>query len=168
MRFVFERLDFMAHQLIEFHGIDAAADHQPQVVGDEAHDHRIVGDSRVFTEQRAFGGVFNVLFHTQHALAAHLGEQVVLQRHQLHVDLFVVLLGALEAAGGTQGGFDRLAVIGGHERPHRGPDDHQDFGGLVERAQVSAGHGEAAEHGKGDDNEAKRYQHNRYPSEQRG
>src|SRR6185312_10400032 len=76
----------------------------------------------------------------------------------------VVLLGVLEARGGTQRRVDRLAVVGGDECAHRGPDDDEDFGRLVQRSERAARNGVAPEYGKDDYEESDKSQHNCDPS----
>jgi hypothetical protein len=60
MRFLVMRLDFDVHQVLDFEGIQIAADHHPQVVADELHDMVVVLDLWVLREHGAALRIFDV------------------------------------------------------------------------------------------------------------
>ena len=121
----------------------------------------IVHDQRILAEQRAVIGRLDVALDRHQPFLAHLGEQVVEQAHELHVQRLGVL-GAL--AGSWQRGKRRLVVFAGvadDEGAERGAADHQQFDGLEQGAEMPAASGEAAEHGHDDQEITEEDQHAR-------
>jgi hypothetical protein len=77
--------DLVIHQVLDLEGVQVAADHEPQVVGDELENVMIREYARVLREELALLGLLHVGFDRHEAFLAHFGEHVVEQRHQVHV-----------------------------------------------------------------------------------
>ena len=143
--FVMVGLDLVVHQVFDLERVQVAAHHEPQVVGDEL-DHVMVGeDPGIFGEERAFLGLLDVALDRHQAFLADLREDVVEERHQLHVHVFRVDRAFEHRRQRLEGRLDRLGAVADEESAGRGAADHQQLDRLEQRAQMAAGQGEAAE-----------------------
>ena len=109
-------VDLAVHQRLDLMGVQVARHHHAQVVGDELRHVVVVADHRVFLEQRRSVRLFHVLLDRHQAFLAGLLQDVVHQRHQLHVARLGVLA-ALEALAQALGrGLQHLGLVVGDER----------------------------------------------------
>jgi hypothetical protein len=86
-------LDFDIHQVLDLDGVEVAAHHHAQIVGNELHDVVVAGNARVLGEDRAVLGVLDVVLDRHQAFLAHLGQD--LEQHGQQID--VQRLGVLRA-----------------------------------------------------------------------
>ncbi len=136
--FMMVRLDLHIHKVLDLHRVQVAADHDAQIIGDEFHHMMVVQDLGIFSEYRALMRVLDIALDGHHAFLAHLAQQLVHQRHQLHVGLFVVL-GALENGGNRfESGLDSGHVVADKECAQRTAADHQQLHRLVQTAKMAA------------------------------
>ncbi|MNY21475.1 hypothetical protein D3C86_1550240 [compost metagenome] len=140
------RFDFVVHERLDLEGVHVAVDHHAQIVGEEFHHHRIGQDARILAEHAAGRRVGDFLLEEQDALAAGLGEQHVQQRHDVEVQLLVVLRATQQHRHGLHGGLDGLAAVGADEGAQGGTADNDELRRLIKRAHVAAGDGITAQH----------------------
>jgi hypothetical protein len=142
-------LDLAVHQRLDLVRVQVARDHHAQVVGDELDHVVVVADGRVLLEQRRLVRVLDIVLDRHQALLAGLLQDVVKQRHQLHVARLGVLaaLEALPHAG--QRGLQHLGLVVRDEGAQRGTADggHFERQRLQHHADVAAVRDEHAEHG---------------------
>jgi hypothetical protein len=146
--FLVMRLDFLVHQAFDFERIHVAAHHQTQVVGQELDDVVVGENLRVLGEDRAFRRIVDVRFERQRAFLARFGQQDVEERHQLHIDVLVVLGSFEEGRNNAQRRLDRLHSVTENERAEARAGDHQHFNRLQQRAEMAAFQRVTAENGQ--------------------
>ena len=148
LAFLVVGLDLVVHQVLDLERVQVAAHHQAQVVGEEL-EHVVVGErSRGYLANSGLCvGLLDVVFDRHQAFLAHLGQDVVEQRHQLHVHG----LGVLRSPSASIGSAFSVALIAfdgvaDEERAGGGAADHQQLDRLEQRGEVAAGQRKAAEH----------------------
>ena len=153
------RLDLHVHEIFDLERVEIAADHEPQIVGQELHPMVIRQDARILRKDRALLRIVDVRFDRHQAFFAHLREDVVQQREQLQKKRLVVL-GALEhVRQRLQGALDDLARVRHEKSTGRRAEDHDQFDRLHERTEMAACEGESSEHRRQNDDVADQYEH---------
>ena len=139
------RLELVLEQALELVRIEVAADDQAQAVGDEL-DHVVIGeDARIFVEQLALLGRFDIRLDGEHAGLADLHQDVVEQLQQIQVILALVARALEQPEGGGEGALHHLDRIAGNEGAECGAEDDDEFARMPQQQQVAALHEEAAE-----------------------
>ena len=154
-------LDLVVHQAFDLVRVQVARDHHAQVVGDELRDMVVVAHHRVLLEQRRAVRLFHVLLDRHQAFLARLLQDVVHQRHQLHVARLGVLA-ALEAlAQAARRGLQHLGLVVGDEGAERRAADgcHLEGQRMQHHGDVAAVRDEHAEHGRQRDDPANDDEH---------
>lgn len=119
--------DFDVHQIFDFHGIEVAADHHAQIIGDEFHHVMVVGNRRIFAENRTFVGIFDIVFNRHQTFLAHFREHFEKHRQKINIGRLVVFRPLEEAGQRAHGSLDNLDVITGKEAAKRQTDDRHIF-----------------------------------------
>ena len=109
--------------------IQIARDHQAQVVRHELHGVMIIADRGELLENRRVLGVFNVILDRHQPFLAYLLEDVVEQRHQLHVTRLGVFRAFQQRGERGQGRLQHLGLVGHDECAERATADGHELGG---------------------------------------
>ncbi|MCY1366175.1 hypothetical protein D9M69_530560 [compost metagenome] len=144
---VADGVDLVVHEGLDLVRVGVAADDQAQVVAQEHGDALVRQDGRVAAEDLALLRRLHVGLELHHALLAGLGEQLVQQRQQVHVELAVVLGRTQQERQLPDGRLDGLAVVARDECAERGAADHEQLHGLEQHAEMPAHEAVAAEDG---------------------
>ena len=120
-------LDFDIHQILDFDGVEIAADHHAQIVCDEFHYMMIRRQNGVLTENRAFMRIFDIVLDRHQSLFAHFGQH--LEQHGKKIDVErLVVFRALEKTGQCANcRLDDLEVVSGDETTDRQANDRNVF-----------------------------------------
>ncbi len=121
-------LDLAVHQAFDLVRVEVARDHHAQVVGDELDHVVVAADDGVLLEQRRAGRVVDVLLDRHQAFLARLLQDVVEQRHQLHVARLRVLRALEDAGDRCDRRLQHLRLVVHRERAERAAQDRQQLG----------------------------------------
>ena len=133
-------LDLAVHQALDLVRVEVARDHHAQVVGDELDDVVVGADDGVLLEQRRAGRILDVLLDRHQAFLARLLQDVVEQRHQLHVARLRVLRALQHARDRGEGRLQHLGLVVDREGAERAAQDRHQLGrqGVQDHADVAA------------------------------
>ena len=127
MGFLVVGLDFAVHQRLDFMRVEVARHHHAQVVRHELHHMVVRTDAWVFGEQRRLLGVLNVSLDRHQPFLARLLQDVVEQRHQVHVARLGVLVALERCRNGSHRGLEHLGLVVHDERPQGGAANRDHF-----------------------------------------
>ena len=159
LAFVVMRFDLDVHQVFDLERIEIAADHQAQIVGEKFHAVVIAQYAPILGEDWALLRIVDVRFDRHQAFLAHFGEDVVEQGQQFQVQRLRVFGTFQHRRQSLERALDDLSRIRDEECAARGSEDHEQLDGLDQGTEVSAGEGEAPEHGAHDDDVTDDYKH---------
>ena len=151
--------DFDVHQVFDFERIQVTPHHQAQVVTEKFDDYVVVDHNRVLGKNRTVLRVVDIGFDRHQAFFTHLGQQLVQQGKQLHVQRLVVARGLERTGDGGKDGLHRRAAVGSDEGTHRCTHDDDEFRWLDKCSHVTAGQKEAADNAGKNDDVADDYKH---------
>ena len=121
------------------------------LLGDFNIDHVVVGEHvRILAEQRALLGFLDVALDRHQTFLANLGEDLVQQRHELHVQRLGEFRTLEQGGQRLERCLAGLRVIADEKRAQRTAADHEQFERLEQRAEMPARERESAEDGDHD------------------